>query len=220
MRHVILALLFSCAIVHAQTITGTITGSVNDTSGLPLANAAVTVVQEATGASRSARTDERGGFVFSSLHPDQYEIKVAHPGFKMLIKQGLGLSASETLSVGVLTLEVGNVSESVTVKADVVAVQTASGEHAGLVTAAEVGQMLNMSRNVMDLLELLPGVVNNQEGTHQSMDRSFNINVQGNRNDANNFTLNGMSINAIGNNTNAVINVSQEFGGRSEGASE
>ena len=194
----------------AQTITGAIQGVVKDSAGLAVAGAEVTIVQTSTGAVRSAPADERGGFYFGGLPPDEYELRISHGGFKKLIKRGIALSASQTLSLGELMLEVGGVEESVTVSAEAVAVQTASGEHAGVITSTEVQEMLNVSRNVMSLLQLMPGVVDNQEGSKDRIDRAFNINVQGNRNDANNYTLNGMSINAVGNNTNSVINVSQD----------
>lgn len=197
-------------VLGAQTITSSIQGVVRDSAGLPVAGAEATLAQTSTGYVRSITTDERGAFYFGSLQPDEYELRVSHGGFKKLVKRGITLSASQTLNLGDLVLEVGAVEESVTVTAEAAAVQTAGGEHAGVVTAVEVQDMLNMSRNVMSLLQLMPGVVDNQEGSKDRIDRSFNINVQGNRNDANNYTLNGMSINAVGNNTNSVINVSQD----------
>ncbi len=197
-------------VLGAQTITGAIQGFVRDSAGLSVAGAQVAIQQVSTGAVREAFTDERGGFYFGSVQPGEYELRVSHGGFKKLVKRGVLLSASQTLDLGELTLQVGAVEESVTVTAEAVTVQTAGGEHAGTITAVEVQDILNVSRNVMSLLQLMPGVVDNQEGSKDRIDRAFNINVQGNRNDANNYTLNGMSINAIGNNTNSVINVSQD----------
>jgi hypothetical protein len=210
MRNVALLWLLMVLPLAGQTITGTIQGSVRDTAGLPVVGAEATLLQTSTGAARTMNSDERGLFQFASLQPDEYELRVSHGGFKKLVKSGIVLSASQTLALGELTLQVGAVEESITVAAEAVAVQTSGGEHGGVITAAEVKDVLNSSRNVMSLLQLLPGVVDNQEGNKDRKDRAFNINAQGNRNDTNNYSLNGMSINAIGNNTNSVINVGQD----------
>jgi len=192
----------------AQTITGTIIGSVKDPSGLAVAGASVTLTQAATGGQRQARTNEQGDFVFSSLQPGEYSVAVVSTGFKRYEKRAVVLSASETLPVGDLTLEVGAVAETVTVTAQGAVVQTASAERSGLVTGSQVENLLIKGRNVHALLQLLPGVVDLADD--DSPNRNFNIYVQGNRRNTNAFMLDGMSLNAIGNNFNVLVGVSQD----------
>jgi len=192
----------------AQTITGTIIGTVKDPSNLPVAGAKVTLTQVSTGLERESTTNERGDFVFASLQPGEYKVAVTASGFKRLEQRSVELSASETLSVGELVLEVGAVAETVTVTAQRATVQTASAERSGLVTSNQVDGLLIKGRNVHSLLQLLPGVVDLADDDQPN--RNFNIYVQGNRRNTNAFTLDGMALNAIGNNFNVLVGVSQD----------
>ena len=156
--------LFSFVPLSAQTITGSIAGAVKDATGLAVAGAPVRLVQTGTAAERQASTSERGDFVFSSVPPGQYSLVVSHQGFKTTERTGINLSASEVLSVGDVVLEVGAVSESVTITAQPAIVQTASAERAGTVTSSQVSNLLIRSRTVTALLQLLPGVVDQGGG--------------------------------------------------------
>ncbi len=203
-----LALLAAAPQNFSQTITGSILGSVLDSSGLPVAGAEVLLTQPATGATRKMTTNERGGFFFGSLQPGAYDLVVTASGFKSVERQGVRLTASETLSVGDIVLEVGAITERITVTAQGATVQTASAERSGVVTGEQVENLLIKGRNVTTLLSLLPGVVDLADA--DSPDRNFNIYVQGNRRNTNAFMLDGMSLNAIGNNFNVLVGVSQD----------
>src|SRR5687768_18435728 len=109
----------------AQTITGSITGTVSDQSSLPVQGATVTLTNQATGAQREAQTDARADFLFSGLPPGQYGLSVRATGFKSVERPGIVLSASERLAIGEIVLAVGEVTEKVTVSEQVTAVQTA-----------------------------------------------------------------------------------------------
>src|SRR6266545_3078937 len=80
----------------AQTVTGSIVGTVVDSSGLPIAGAGAAVTHIATGAARNVRTNERGDFLFSSLQPGEYNLAVTAKGFKTLQQQNIALSATQT----------------------------------------------------------------------------------------------------------------------------
>src|SRR5215212_5366444 len=88
----------------AQTITGSITGTVSDQSSLPVQGATVTLTNEATGAQREAQTDARADFLFSGVPPGQYNLSVRSSGFKTVERTGIVLSASERLAVGNIVL--------------------------------------------------------------------------------------------------------------------
>lgn len=203
-----LALFLLAQAIHAQTITGTIVGSVKDSSGLAISGADVGLTQVSTGAQRRAKTDERGNFVFSILQPGEYNISVSAQGFKTARKNSIMLSASETLPAGDFVLEVGNVTETITVAAQGAVVQTASAERAGLITNNQVENILIRGRNVMSLLQLLPGVVD--QGNSESIDRNWNVNVNGGRRNTSSVSLDGMTMNQIGNQFNSVVAVSQD----------
>lgn len=179
-----------------------------DSSGLAVAGAEVILTQPATGAARKLTTNERGGFVFSNLQPGEYDLVVSASGFKSVERKGVRLTASEILALGDIVLEVGAVNERITVTARGAVVQTASAERSGVVTGEQVENLLIKGRNVTTLLSLLPGVVDLADA--DSPDRNFNIYVQGNRRNTNAFMLDGMSLNAIGNNFNVLVGVSQD----------
>jgi len=179
-----------------------------DSTDAAVVGADVTLIHRATGAQRKTQTDAQGDFVFSTLPPGEYSIKVQVSGFKSLTKEGINLSAAERLSVGKLALEVGEVTESVTVEARGAVVQTASAERSGLITSSQVDQIAIRGRNTLSLLQLLPGVVFNSEA--DSIDRGWDLNVNGNRKNTLGVSLDGMSTNDMGAMTNMRIVVSQD----------
>ena len=208
---VVLLLVFSSFASFAQTITGSIVGSVVDPSGAAVINAEVAAVQKATGAKRVAQTNQEGDFLLSSLQPGEYDVTVTATGFKTLQRTAIRLSAQETLPLGRLGMEIGAVSDQVTVSAQGIAVQVASSERAGVITTSQLQNLMTKGRNAMSLLSLMPGVVDAQGiGNNERIDRNFDISVQGNRRNANTVTVDGMPVNPMGNNFNSVVVLSQD----------
>ena len=207
LRYAITLFLFA-ATAFGQSISGSITGSVQDTTGLGIVQADVQLQHVETGAQREGATNERGDFVFSTLTPGTYQLTVRASGFRPYERRDIRLFASETLALGNLVMEVGALTESVTVTDQGAVVQTASMERAGVVTSKQVDSILIRGRNVMSLVSLLPGVVDLQNS--ESIERGWNFYAQGNRRNTNNVTLDGMTLNQIGNNFNAAISVSQD----------
>jgi hypothetical protein len=193
----------------AQTVTGSITGTVQDPGGLSIPSAVVVLSQAATGAEFRAETTERGDFNFRNLQPAEYTIAITAPGFKRFERRSLALSASETLSIGVTTLEVGAATETVTVTAQGATVQTASSERGGVITAGQVESIPVRGRNAWDLLALLPGVVP-AAATNESIVRNTRFNVNGGRINSLSTVLDGMGLNQLGNFANGLLNVSMD----------
>src|ERR1700674_3947322 len=110
-RWIVAISLFSLSLALPQQVTGSISGSVRDASGLALDRAPLLLVNTATGVERESRTNERGDFVITSVDPGQYKVSVQAPGFKSFERTGIVLTASERLSVGNLVLQLGDVSE-------------------------------------------------------------------------------------------------------------
>lgn len=194
------------AVLFSQSITGSIEGAVSDPTGLPMQNISVRLAQTATGAAREASTGERGSFLFGSVPPGEYSLRVSASGFKQLERPGIHLTASEKLAVGTLTLEIGQTTEQVVVQDQIVAVQTASAERSGVLTGAQVENIAIRGRNVMNLLRLLPGVVDLSEP--EAISRNWNVNVNGMRASTNAVMLDGMTVNAIGNNNVNTVSIS------------
>ncbi|MCL4782502.1 MAG: carboxypeptidase regulatory-like domain-containing protein [Bryobacterales bacterium] len=205
-----LAVLFVISL-RAQTVTGTITGTVADQTGATISGATVKVEQSATGTQRTVQTNDVGNFLVGSLQPGVYTMTVTSPGFKTLQRTNIVLASAETLAVPRLTLEIGAVTDQVTVEAEGVAVQVASSERAGVITTGQLENLMTKGRNPMSLLSLLPGVVDRQSiGNQERVDRNFDISVQGNRRNANTVTVDGMPVNPMGNNFNSVVMVGQD----------
>ncbi len=143
---------------HCQTTTGVITGRVVDPQGHSVTAAEVVLIQESTGVRRSTTTDVSGDFVFPSVLPGRYTIAVNAQGFKRLEQKGYTLTAFERLAVGTLTLEVGSLSESITVTAESPPIQTASQERSAVLNDKQMTYLSTPGRDFMNLLKVLPGV--------------------------------------------------------------
>ncbi|MGH9845839.1 MAG: carboxypeptidase regulatory-like domain-containing protein, partial [Blastocatellia bacterium] len=201
-------LLSAVCVINAQNISGSITGTVRDAGGAVIPNVVVKLEQPATGLTREAVTTDKGDFVFTALYAGEYKLSAHANGFKRLERGNIKLTTAEYLSVGDLTLEIGNVGETVTITAQNDTVQTASAERAGVITSQQVENLLIRGRNVMSLLQLLPGVVD--LGDQESISRDWNLNVNGGRRANNGVSLDGVALNAIGNNYNMVVGISQD----------
>ena len=103
---------------QAQTITGSISGAVMDSSGGMIPGATVTLTSEKTGQSRGSTTNSEGRFNFAALQPGNYALKIERQGFQALEQRGVILSANENLALGELKLQPGQVSETVSVMSE------------------------------------------------------------------------------------------------------
>jgi hypothetical protein len=176
----------------AQQVAGSITGSVTDASGSAITGAAVTLTSAATGASRKESTNAEGNFTFVAVAPGIYSVTAENPGFKRLRKEGFELTPADTLALGVFKLEVGAVTDSVTVHSEGSMVQTASSERSGIVTSEEITDLTVINRDFTSFAELQPGVVINVGAAVQTFSGNNSFNVSGGRATANNIMVDGM----------------------------
>jgi hypothetical protein len=174
----------------AQQISGSITGVVKDSQQASIANAKITVHNAEQGITRTAATATDGAFVFTQVQPGTYTLAVESAGFKKFEQKDIKLFANDRLSLGDIVLSVGGVNETVTVEAQAVTVQTASAERSGVLTNRQVLNIALTSRSLFDLARTLPGIV---AGNSTSGLNVGSINANGNRNNQNNFTLDGVT---------------------------
>jgi hypothetical protein len=193
----------------AQQITGSISGTITDKSGSVIAGVTVKLISESTSAAREAGTNADGAFEFSAISTGRYRISVRHAGFKTAERGNIELAPNQSLAIGAIALDVGDVSESVTVKADVAVVQTASGERSGLITSEEVENLTVINRDFATLVALLPGVVDSPGTAEvQGFSGGATFNVGGNRANGNSITIDGGSIeNSNGGNGNNFVSM-------------
>src|SRR6266545_109153 len=147
----------------AQTITGTISGTVVDASGKVIAGANVMPKNEQTAIARVATTNDEGDFTITSLQPGVYTIKVESRGFRSYQRTNNVLSANEHLALGKLTLEVGNLAEVVTTVAAGAMVETESSDLTARLTADQIRLISTKGRDITSLLRLIPGTSNDDD---------------------------------------------------------
>ncbi|MBI3280246.1 MAG: carboxypeptidase regulatory-like domain-containing protein, partial [Acidobacteria bacterium] len=178
-------LLMMASAAAAQIVTGSILGTVQDPSGLPVAGAKVILIHPATARERETVTDERGDFVFHGLDAGSYNLAITATGFKKTERTGVPLTTGERLALGTLPLELGQVTETVSVTAQAATIETRSAERAAVITNRQVENLLVRGRNVIDLVQLLPGVV--VGSSQEDLSSGSEFYVQGNRRAANNI---------------------------------
>jgi hypothetical protein len=195
----IAALLIVCLALPtmAQTVSGTITGTVVDPSSLPIAGATVTLRSQDTGQQVTLTTAETGNFVFPAVLPGRYTVTAEMKGFKKVEKQNLNITAAQRLSVGEVMLPVGELTESVTVDAAGTPVETASGERTGLLTPNQMSTLMARGRDFLSLLRVAPGVVPSGDSDAIGT-RTAYPNVQGMRISYPSITIDGVTNNDLG----------------------
>ena len=190
--------LLATTIARAQT-TSTISGRVVDSGGATVPGAIVTVRHIETALSRSTTTDREGRYVFPVLPLGAWEARAEMPGFKPVVRKGVALTIAETATVD-FTLEVGGLTEEVTVTAGVTDVNTSSGALNYLVGGHELEALPLNGRNYTDLLLLQPGVLafpHRDGGSVVAHGLAMSVNGQDPR--ANVYLLDGTLLNDITN---------------------
>ncbi len=99
----------------------------------------------------SLNTGQSGDFTFASVLPGRHAVTVEAPGFKRLEKKNLNVTAGDRLVAGTLALEVGAVTENVTVTAVGAAVETQSSERTAVLTSAQMQRLMSRGRNFLAL---------------------------------------------------------------------
>lgn len=149
--------LLAATVVKAQLPTGTISGQVRDASAAAIPGATVTATNRDTGAVRSTQTTSDGRFVLPAMNVGSYDIKAEAPAFRGEVQQNLTLTVGQEAVLS-FALQVGSVSEAVTVMAEAPLVETTSGALGGLVGAQQVSDLPLNGRNFNDLVLLQTGI--------------------------------------------------------------
>src|SRR5213080_3620728 len=175
----------------AQSTGGRIRGTVMDTSGGAIASAKVTLINEATNATREVQPGSNGEYIFLEVPVGTYEIDATSQGFKKSTRKGIVLNLNEVVSVD-LTLQVGGSTDVVEVTGTPPLVDTTSTQLGAVVNERAVSQLPLARRDTYQLLQLQPGV-QSQVGldTVYGSDRAGVVSVNGGRGRDNNFTVNG-----------------------------
>ncbi len=158
-------LLAFASVMSAQSVTGSVTGTVADPAGAVVAGAKVQLTNSISKQTRDFTTSSSGAFEFSSLIPGSYSVRVTQTGFKAS-EQNVTVSAQERVDLHTLRLTVGDVATSIEVQSEAAHVATNSSDRAQNVNLTQIADTPVRGRDFMAVLKALPGV--QDLGNHDS----------------------------------------------------
>ena len=161
--------------------TSSLRGKVTDSQGALIPGVALQLLNSQTSFTRSVLSDETGAYQFSSVPPGVYDLVAEMPGFAVVTNTGVTLQVNSPATLDV-RLEVATLSETVSVEAEAVRINTVDATIGNAFNELQVRQLPLLTRNVVELLSLQPGVTPTGE-------------VVGARRDQNNVTLDGIDVN-------------------------
>jgi len=203
MRQILLACLL-CALAFAaafaQVDTGTIAGSVRDSSGAGVASANITFVETSTNATMKTQSDASGDYASPPLRPGSYQVVAEAPGFKTQTRGTIVLRVQDRLRLN-FDMAIGSVSENVVVTAETPTIQTDTSSLGEVVSTQQMTQLPLNGRDYIQLATLTTGVVRTSSGTNGNTGGSStgglnSFVANGTRGTLNNFLLDGLDNNS------------------------
>jgi len=194
----LLCLLLSATTLRAQDVTGSITGTVKDSSGAVVSGATVALTNLDRGqVIRTLKTNADGFYTATQLPLGTYTVNVDAPGFKRASVENIVVHVNDALTINP-SLTIGASNETVTVTADALQLNFENATQAGLINGAQVRELVLSSRNYEQLVGLQPGVaftggdqiyigVSNPSGSTNVV----NFSVNGGRTSGNAWTVDG-----------------------------
>jgi hypothetical protein len=183
--------------VSAQAVTGTLLGNIIDSTGAAVPGATVTATETQTNISRSTTTNEAGYYLLASLTNGTYEVSAELTGFRKIVRKDVRVDVNTTVRVD-LTLEVGGLTEDVTVAAETPVLQTDRTDTGRLLESKMLAEIpLTFNRNFQSVLMVVPGTTR----PHREHSQFFNsqdslaVEVNGQPRLANNTLIEGLDNN-------------------------
>src|ERR1035438_7575133 len=211
MAAVLWLLVASAAAQRSSSITGT----VKDTKGGVIQSATVTVGDPSQGVQKTSQTNELGIYVFPDLPSGTYTLTAESQGFKKTTTQDIVLPVSSRVNLGDTTLEIGSLTDTITIEADQgrLQVSSSSGERSDLVTNRQIRDLALNGRNVVDLFKTIPGVISSGVVANAASTVTNivgNININGTRALQHEYTIDGITNINLGNNTGALVSINPD----------
>ena len=190
MKASLISILLAAASLYAQSTRGSIGGQITDAAKKPVTGAAVALINQETNKQRHTVSDPQGDFLVTLLDPGTYRLQVDASGYRPHV-QDLILDLDQEIRVEVPLLP-GKTTEQVTVTATRTLLRPDSAAVGGVIDTRQVQGLPLDGRDFYELSLLLPGVVPAAEGSAASVRGSFAININGAREDSNDFLLDGV----------------------------
>ena len=181
--------------LSAQVLYGSLVGNVKDSSDAAVPRAVVTAVNNGTNQSRKVVTDDSGGYSFTDLQGGVYTLKIGQQGFKTFEQTDITVSANNVNRVDI-TLQLGAVSETVTVSSQGAVLQTETSEvHVDLVANELTNLPVPLGRNYQQIYRTLPGFSppSNSHSIPSNPSKALEFHVNGTSDDQNSTRVDGVS---------------------------
>src|SRR5438094_2402777 len=198
MRRIIVAvfvLILLSSNIWAQALSGTIVGTVTDSSGAIVPGVSVTVTNEGTGFSRTVVANESGRYVAPSFPTGSITVTAEQPGFQKLVRKGIVLTAADTVTVD-LQLQVGSVEQTLLVNEDAPLLQTESATVSALLNNRQILDLPLNGRSFTQLLTIQPGATavapNLATGAAYNARANTSVSVNGSQTGNNSYLVDGM----------------------------
>jgi hypothetical protein len=192
--------------MYAQQYSGTITGTVTDSSGAAVPGASVTATNKGNGSVYTATTSEQGVYTFAQLPVGTYNVDVKKASFKDFQAKDVEVHTSTTTEANA-KLAVGSASETITVEASDVQVETTQASVGEVIEGTQVRELPLNGENFMGLVTLSPGV--SQANSFDSRDKGLlggsDFSVNGNPYTNNLFLVDGVNNNDVGSNRTILV---------------
>ena len=188
----VLSLNFSLAWAQGTT-SGTVLGTVQDSTGAVLPGAEVTATHVDTATARTAISNDEGRYLLANLGLGNYEIAASLPGFQTAVRTDIEITIDRRAVLN-FTLTVGSISERVTVSGDAPLVETTSASVANLVDSQQIRDLPLNGRDFIQLAALQEGVVIAPLASHQAGDSGIKLIISGTRPSQTGILLDGTDI--------------------------
>jgi hypothetical protein len=213
---IVMVLLVAASALGQASGNSTLRGRVTDPTGAVIGKLDVTLINESSKDERKSKTNDEGIYIFSSVPPGTYTVKVEGSGFKTAEQTGINLSPSDTRGLDI-TMEIGEMGETVTVMAAPEQLQTETGAKENTITAKQIDNLSIISRSSIELLRILPGVVAPDQTSLESVgfvsgaNSSNAYHVNGLRGEQNVITIDGSRMMDIGANNGSIITANPDM---------
>jgi len=184
--------LLACPLL-AQSTGGRILGRVSDPTGAVVANVKVTLVNDATGVTRTTQSNENGDFVLVEVQPGNYHVEFEQAGFKKNIQKDVIVELNQVVTLNT-TMQIGQTAETVEVSSEAPLVDTTTTQLGAVVNDRAVSKLPLNARDTYQFLQLQPGVMSTVGSSNSVVygnDKAGAVSVNGGRGRANNFSVNG-----------------------------
>lgn len=176
-----------------QGAAGRVLGRISDPTGAVLAGAKLTLVNEATGISRDAQTNENGDYSLVEVMPGSYRIEAQQAGFKKYVRKGITVDINQVVTMNI-SMTLGQMQETIEVTSEAPQVDTTNTQLGAVINDRSVNELPLNTRDTYQFLQLQPGVqsqLGSSGSTFFGADDPGSVSVNGGRTRANAFSVNG-----------------------------